>query len=107
MRAGVPVVPIVLMGTEDTTPMLGVFRVAGQDVPLTLNSLLFGPVLGALAHFPAKIRARVLPPVHFDEPPNQAVYSRALLMDRAEQIRAEMQHALSQMLQRRKSVWRG
>jgi 1-acyl-sn-glycerol-3-phosphate acyltransferase len=107
MRAGVPIVPIALMGTEDTTPMLRVFRVAGQDVPLTLNGLLFGPLLGSLLQFPAKIRARVLPPVHFDEPPDLEHYPRALLMDRAEQIRGDLQTALSHMLQRRKSVFRG
>jgi 1-acyl-sn-glycerol-3-phosphate acyltransferase len=107
MRAGVPVVPIVLMGTEDATPTLSVLRVAGQDVPITLNSLLFGPLLGAVLQFPAKIRARVLPPIHFDEPPDQHAYPRALVMDYAEEIRGKLQRALSQMVQRRESVWRG
>jgi 1-acyl-sn-glycerol-3-phosphate acyltransferase len=107
MRAGVPIVPIALMGTEDTTPVVGRLDVAGYRYPITLNSLLFGPVLGALAHFPAKIRARVLPPVHFDEAADQPSYSRSRLMDAAEGIRGDLQVALDGMLDRRVSRWLG
>ena len=107
MRAGVPIVPIVLMGTEDSTPLLATFRLAGNDVPVTLNSLLFGPLLGSLAHFPAKIRARVLPPVPFDEPPGLERYSRSAVMERSEAIRDDLQAALDDLLRARRSVWRG
>lgn len=107
IRAGVPIVPIALMGTEDTTPVVGRLDVAGYRYPITLNALLLGPVLGAVAHFPAKIRARVLPPIRFDEPPDQANYSRSLLMDSAEEIRGDLQCALDEMLARRKNRWLG
>lgn len=107
MRAGVPIVPIALMGTEDVTPVLATLQLGGQEVPLTLNALLFGPLLGAILQFPAKIRARVLPPVRFDEEANLDHYSRSLVMDRAEDIRERMQSAMTQMRLRRKSVWRG
>ena len=107
MRAGVPIVPIVLMGTEDTTPTLFDLEIGGRRVPLTLNSVLFGPLLGAVAHFPAKIRARVLPPVHFDEPPERPSYPRSLLMDQAESIRSDMQGSLDEMMSARESIWRG
>jgi len=107
IRAGVPIVPIALMGTEDTTPVVGRLDVAGYRYPITLNALLMGPVLGAVAHFPAKIRARVLPPIRFDEPPDQANYSRSLLMDSAEEIRGDLQYALDEMLARRKNRWLG
>lgn len=107
MRAGVPIVPIVLMGTEDTTPVLAKLRAGGNDFPLTLNALLFGPILGAFAQFPAKIRGQVLPPLQWDDPPNQKSYSRSVVMDRAEAIRAGMQDTLNVMLQNRKSVWAG
>ncbi len=107
MRSGVPIVPIALMGTEDTTPTLASFRVAGNDVPLSLNTLFFGPLLGPLAHFPAKIRVRVLPPIHFEERAGLDRYPRAILMDRAEEIRAQLQDALRAMLAKRESIWRG
>jgi len=107
IRAGVPIVPIALMGTEDTTPVVGNLEVAGYRYPITLNSLLLGPVLGAVAHFPAKIRARALPAIRFDEPPDQSNYSRNHLMDSAEKIRGDLQQALDEMLERRESRWLG
>lgn len=107
LDAGVPIVPIALVGTEDTTPTLARLRLIGQDVPLTVNALLFGPVLGAFLPFPAKIRVRVLAPIHFDEPPNLDHYPRSLLMDRAEAIRGQLQHALNGLLAARKSAWCG
>ena len=107
IRAGVPIVPITLMGTEDTTPVVGTLSMGAQRYPVTLNSLLFGPVLGAMAHFPAKIRARALPPVRFDETAGENRTSRSFLMDTAEKIRGDMQTALDEMLEARKSVWFG
>lgn len=107
MRAGVPIVPIALLGTEDATPTLATFRSLGQDVPLTWNALLFGPLLGAFLQFPAKIRVRALPPIRFDETAGLDHYPRSVLMDRAEEIRGQLQGAIDQMRQSRKSVWRG
>jgi 1-acyl-sn-glycerol-3-phosphate acyltransferase len=107
MRAGVPIVPIALMGTEDTTPTLASFRLLGQDVPLSVNTLLLGPILGPLVPFTAKIRARVLPPLHFDEPPNRDHYPTSLLMEHSEEIRGRLQRALDRMLQQRESIFRG
>jgi 1-acyl-sn-glycerol-3-phosphate acyltransferase len=107
MRAGVPIIPIALMGTEDTTPVVGRIEVAGYRYPITLNALLLGPVLGAVAFLPAKIRARALPAVHFDEAPDQQTYSRSRMMDSAEAIRGDLQQALDEMLERRKSRWLG
>jgi 1-acyl-sn-glycerol-3-phosphate acyltransferase len=107
IRAGVPIVPIALMGTEDTTPTVGRLEIAGYRYPITLNSILFGPVLGAIAPFPAKIRARVLPPVRFDESAAHASHSRSRMMDAAESIRSDLQATLDDMLERRVSVWTG
>jgi 1-acyl-sn-glycerol-3-phosphate acyltransferase len=107
MRAGVPIIPIAMMGTEDTTPTLATFRIAGQDVPISLNTLLLGPILGPFVPIPAKIRAHVLPPIHFDEPPDHDSYSRSTVMDHAEAIREKLQKALNRMLQKRETVVRG
>ncbi len=103
MRAEVPVVPIVLMGTEDTTPTLARLSIGDLHYPITPNSLLFGPVLGPLAHLPAKIRARVLPPIDV----GAASGSRSVVMDHAESIRSEMQTALDEMYADRQSKWFG
>lgn len=103
IRAEVPIVPIVLMGTEDTTPTVARMQIGGQSMPITLNSLVFGPLLGSVAHFPAKIRARVLPPIDV----HGAAASRSLLMDYAESIRTQMQTELDDLYAKRRSIWEG
>ena len=107
IRAGVPIVPIALMGTEDATPTIANLEIGGQRMPLTLNAMLLGPVLGSMAPLPVKIRARVLPRVHFDPEADSSAYSRSQLMEHAESIRSDMQHALDDMYARRESRWWG
>jgi 1-acyl-sn-glycerol-3-phosphate acyltransferase len=111
MRAGVPVIPIAVMGAEETMPI--VFkspRLAKMlnlpYFPITANMLAFGPA-GVVAYLPAKFRIRVLPPVHFDVAPNQERYSRSRVMEESENIRRMVQDALYDMLRKRRSVWFG
>jgi hypothetical protein len=75
-------------------------------VPVTANMLALGP-LGLLVPFPAKLRIRVLDPVHLDVLPDQPRYSRSRIMDTSEGIRNTIQDALHDMLRRRRSVWSG
>ena len=112
MRAGVPVVPIAVVGAEESMPILfksaALAKLTGLPyVPVTANSLLFGPLLGAVAYLPAKFKLRVLKPVSFDVPPDQERYSRSRVMDEAEDIRVKLQETLYDMLRHRKSVWFG
>jgi 1-acyl-sn-glycerol-3-phosphate acyltransferase len=111
MKAGVPVIPIAVVGAEETMPIL--FRVNALAkviktpyFPITANNLLFGP-LGYLMYFPAKIKIRVLDPVTFDVDEGLDRYSRSRIMDEAEQIRGRLQDALHDMLRERRSVWFG
>jgi 1-acyl-sn-glycerol-3-phosphate acyltransferase len=111
MRAGVPVVPIAVVGAEESMPILfrlpSVARVLGVPyVPVTANMLAFGP-LGVLLYFPSKFKIRVLDPVKFDVPAGQERYSKARVMDEAEKIRTNMQETLYEMLRERRSVWLG
>ncbi|MGH9115765.1 MAG: lysophospholipid acyltransferase family protein [Acidimicrobiales bacterium] len=111
MRAGVPVVPITVVGSEEAMPVLakssGLARALGLPyVPLTANMLLLGPA-GLLAYFPAKFRIEVLEPVAFDVAPNQPRYPRSRVVEEAEAIRQSMQSNLYEMLRRRRSVWTG
>jgi len=94
MRAGVPVVPIALVGTEETMPI--VVRLPG-GWPVTLNGLVFGPV-GAGVHFPGRITARVLEPVVFDEVPGLEQYPSDRVADAAEMIRARIQAVLDELV---------
>lgn len=111
MRAGVPIIPIAVVGAEESMPTItrlpAVAKVLGLPYfPITANMLALGP-LGALAYFPAKFTIRVLEPVTFDEPPDQPRYSRSRIMDASEEIRQSIQEALYDMLQKRRSVWFG
>jgi len=111
MRAGVPIVPIAVVGSEEAMPTLynasALARLLGAPyAPLTANMVAFGP-LGLVAFFPAKFRLRVLEPESFSVPPGQDRYSRSLVMDAGEAIRVRIQTALRDMLSARKSVWFG
>lgn len=112
MRAGVPIIPIAVVGNEEAMPILAkssrlakLFNV--PYVPLTANMLVFGPLGGLVIPLPAKFTLRVLPPVHFEVATNQARYNRSLVLDHAEAIRGQIQDALHDMLRSRRSVWFG
>jgi 1-acyl-sn-glycerol-3-phosphate acyltransferase len=114
MRAGVPIVPIAVVGGEDTMPTLArapasvAQRLGLPYLPLTANMLLFGPILGLVAWLPAKFHLRVLDPVRFDDvEPDLPRYPRHRIMDESEAIRDRIQAALDDMLRRRQSPWRG
>ena len=111
MRAGVPIIPIAVVGAEESMPIL--FNLAALAkplgvpyVPITANMLALGP-LGLIGYFPSKFKIRVLPPIHFDVAPDQPRYSRSKVMDHAEEVRELIQEALYDMLRTRRSVWFG
>jgi len=111
MRAGVPIIPIAVVGAEESMPI--VFRAGGLArllklpyFPVTVNSLLLGPV-GYVTYFPVKMKMRVLDPITFDVEPSLERYSRSKVMDEAENIRAILQEALHDMLRERRSIWFG
>jgi 1-acyl-sn-glycerol-3-phosphate acyltransferase len=111
MRAGVPIIPIAVVGAEESMPILfkipSLAKAIGAPYfPITANMAL-GP-LGAAVHFPAKFKLRVLDPVTFpDVEPDQPRYSRSRIMDESEAIRQQIQEALFDMLRQRRSVWFG
>jgi 1-acyl-sn-glycerol-3-phosphate acyltransferase len=111
MRAGVPVIPLAVMGGEEAMPILynskRLAKAMGVPyVPITANMFVFGPLAWAVP-FPAKFKIRVLPPVHFDVPANQERYSRSRVMEETERIRRMVQDAVYDMLRTRRSVWFG
>jgi 1-acyl-sn-glycerol-3-phosphate acyltransferase len=111
MRAGVPIIPIAVTGSEEAMPVLfrlpAVAKVLGLPYfPVTANVLALGP-LGVLVPFPAKFTLRVLDPVSFDVPPDQERYSKSRVMDEAERIRSLIQESVYDMLRARRSVWFG
>jgi 1-acyl-sn-glycerol-3-phosphate acyltransferase len=111
MRSGVPVIPLAVVGAEESMPILWKSNRLAKLMnipyfPVTANMLALGP-LGLAGYFPAKFKIRVLPPVYFDVLPNQERYSRSRVMEESERIRKMVQEALYDMLRTRKSVWFG
>lgn len=111
MRSGVPIIPLAVVGAEESMPILWksnrLAKLLGIPYfPITANELLLGP-LGLVTYLPAKFKIRVLPPIHFDVPPDQERYSRSRVMNETEAVRVEIQEALYDMLRTRRSVWFG
>jgi 1-acyl-sn-glycerol-3-phosphate acyltransferase len=111
MRAGAPIVPIAVVGAEESMPILFKSRRLAALLnlpyfPVTANMLAFGPA-GLFTYLPAKFRIRVLPPIHFDVAPDQERYPRARVMEEADRIREQIQEALYDMLRARRSIWFG
>jgi 1-acyl-sn-glycerol-3-phosphate acyltransferase len=111
MRAGVPVIPIAVIGSEEAMPIVlrlpTLARALGVPYfPVTANLLTMGP-MGIVTPFPAKFKLRVLDPVTFDVLPDQDRYSKSRIMEESEQIRTQLQEAVFDMLRDRGSVWFG
>ena len=111
MRAGVPIVPIAVVGAEESMPILFRMPKVAKALklpyfPITVYSLLLGPVV-YVTYFPTKFKLRVLDPITFDVEPGLERYSRSRVMDEAERIRAIMQDTLHDMLRERRSIWFG
>jgi 1-acyl-sn-glycerol-3-phosphate acyltransferase len=111
MRSGVPIIPLAVVGAEESMPILWKSNRLAKLTklpyfPVTANMFAFGP-LGLAMYFPAKFRIRVLEPVHFDVDPGQERYSRSRVMAESENIRRQIQEALYDMLRKRRSVWFG
>jgi 1-acyl-sn-glycerol-3-phosphate acyltransferase len=101
MRAGVPVVPIAITGTEESMPSpirIPLDRETGVAVPLT--ALLLGP-LGTFVHLPVRITATVLPPIRFDQPAGLEHYPPSEVATATELVRSRLQAALDGSVGRR------
>jgi 1-acyl-sn-glycerol-3-phosphate acyltransferase len=111
MRAGVPIVPIAVIGAEEAMPIFA-------HVPLLqrLTGLIYFPVNHAFPHFglaagamylPAKFKIRFLEPVDLSEYAPEDADDVSLVQTLAEDIRARIQGELESLLSSRKSVWFG
>ena len=112
MRAGVPVVPIAVVGAEESMPILfkSTRLAEAARTPVLPGHRQHADVRarsGWSRYFPAKFRIRVLPPVHFDVAPDQERYSRSRVMDESERIRRRSRTRSTTCCARRRSVWFG
>ncbi|MBA2522624.1 MAG: acyltransferase family protein [Solirubrobacterales bacterium] len=111
LRAGVPIVPVALVGGEEAMPifahMRSLQRMTGLIyAPLNHAFPHFGP-LAALMYMPAKFRIRFLEPLDVAALPDGTIDDSAAVQGIAEEIRARIQGSLDDMLAERDSVWLG
>jgi 1-acyl-sn-glycerol-3-phosphate acyltransferase len=111
MRAGVPIVPIAVLGAEEAMPIFA-------HVPLLqrLTGLIYFPINHAFPHFglaaalmylPAKFKIRFLEPVDLGRYGPEDAEDVALVQGLAEEIRGRIQGELDDLQAARRSVWFG
>ena len=111
MRAGVPIVPIAVLGAEEAMPIFA-------HVPLLqrLTGLIYFPINHAFPHFglaaalmylPAKFKIRFLEPVDLGRYDPEDAEDIALVQGLSEEIRGRIQAELDDLQAARRSVWFG
>jgi 1-acyl-sn-glycerol-3-phosphate acyltransferase len=110
IRAGVPILPVAVVGAEEAMPIFAHVKTLER-----LTGLIYFPINHAFPHFgllaaamylPAKFKIRFLDPVTFSRGP-EAADDVAYVQQVADDIRARIQAALNEMLRERRSVWFG
>jgi len=110
LRTSTPVVPVAIVGGEETNPMLTrieyLTRALGIPyVPVTPTFPLLGPV--GLLPAPTKWKIFFGEPIALDGYGPEAVEDEILVGRLTEQIRAEIQQKLDLAVRERRSVWFG
>lgn len=94
LQTRTPIVPVLIIGAEETHINVGQISILGQLLPLPLNSF----------PLPAKWKIRFLEPIHLDEEFRETV-TPTRLTETAAKIRAHMQENLGEELSRRKYIY--
>ena len=109
MRAKAPIVPVCVVGAEESAPIFAQVNALQKLTgllyfPLTPTFPWLGP-FGMLGYLPAKFKLRFLEPIYFEE--DRMWEDKALVQTIAHEIRARIQENVLDMLKTRKSVWFG
>jgi 1-acyl-sn-glycerol-3-phosphate acyltransferase len=111
IRAGVPIVPVAVVGAEEAMPIFA-------HVPLLqrLTGLIYFPINHAFPHFgvaaglmylPAKFKIRFLEPISFDRYSPSDADDLELVQRLGEEVRQRIQTEVDRLVSERKSVWFG
>ena len=110
LRTRTPVVPVAIIGSEETNPLLARIDYLARAVgipylPVTPTFPLLGPV--GLLPAPTKWKIYFGEPIRFDGYGAEAVDDEILVGRLAEQVRTEIQSMIERGLAARRSVWFG
>jgi 1-acyl-sn-glycerol-3-phosphate acyltransferase len=108
LRAGAPIVPVAVVGSEEIYPKLGESRLLARAtgapfVPITPTFPWLGPL--GLVPLPSKWRIAFCEPIDLSEHPPEAADDRQLIFDLAEQVRETIQEKLYESLVKRGSAF--
>ena len=111
MRAGVPIVPIAVVGAEEAMPIFAhmplMQKLTGLIYfPLTPSFPTFGLAAPAM-YLPSKFKIHFMEPVDLSEYPPETARDPATVQLISEEIRARIQGELDLILEDRESVWTG
>jgi 1-acyl-sn-glycerol-3-phosphate acyltransferase len=101
--AGVPIIPVAIVGAEETHPVLAKLTRLAQPlglpyIPITPTFPLLGPL--GLLPVPTKWSIKIAEPMHFS--PGAGSKEEALEM--AETVRSKLDHMIAELLAARRSV---
>ena len=111
LRAGVPIVPVAIVGAEEAMPIFAHARALER-----LTGLIYFPVNHAFPHFglaaglmylPAKFKIRFLEPLDLDAYGPEDADDLALVSSLSEEVRRRIQREVDRLLASRTSVWFG
>ena len=110
LRAGVPIIPVSVIGAEEIYPKLGDIKVLARMLGLPYFPVTpFFPMLGLLGAIPLPTKWSIEfgAPIATDSYGPEAVEDPMLVFQLTDQVRESIQQTLYQRLSQRKSVFRG
>jgi 1-acyl-sn-glycerol-3-phosphate acyltransferase len=110
LRTRTPVVPVAIVGGEETNPMLARVEYLSRTVGLSFLPITpTFPFLGPLGLLPAPTKWKIYfgEPMFFESHGAEAADDEVLVGRLAERVRAEIQAMLNRALAERRSVWLG
>lgn len=101
--ANVPIIPVAIVGAEETHPVLGKLTRVAQPlglpyIPITPTFPWLGPL--GLLPVPTKWTIRIAEPMHFPPGPG----SKEETLEMAETVRSKLDHMIAELLATRRSV---
>ena len=111
LRAGVPIIPVAVVGAEEAMPIFAhvpaLQRVTGLIYFPINHAFPWAGVAAAAMYLPAKFKIRFLEPVSLDEYGPEDADDLTLVQSIAEHIRGQIQGEVDRLVAGRKSVWFG
>lgn len=109
IKAGVPIVPVSIVGSEEIHPVLGNAKTAARTLslpyfPLTPTFPWLGPL--GLVPLPSKWQIEIGEPIGTQRYAPDAADDPALIFELTDRVRDTIQGTLHRLLTQRRSIWR-